>query len=274
MGKKLAFRHGENPGTAHLASLHVQAHVSRLYPLGPHHQLLYAFCLAFVQMCGIHGVGALCMRYYSCLGALASFYILAHCANYRNTLMIAYLKGTIIATTTETATILINGTLGYEVYMPLPDLAMLKNNETREVFCYTHTTERTQELYGFLSKEARILFKLLIAYAPGIGPKSGLKILSKIKETELGEAISRNDPGLLEARGIPPKMAEKIIVGLKGKLTGEPSASGASNYSYEAQEALLNLGYNKNEIRTALHDIDVANLSTQDIVKHALKRLR
>ena len=78
-------------------------------------------------------------------------------------------------------------------------------------------------------------------------------------------------------------MAQRIILELKDKLTGEiPEANtgsaafipaSAGNKASEASAALASLGYSQSEIGKALKGIDIDNLSLEEIVRMALRAM-
>ena len=99
--------------------------------------------------------------------------------------------------------------------------------------------------------------------------------------------LDENHRELTRAKGVGPKLAQKIILELKDKLTsykGEnvttTSSSGVtvpkSQNIEDAQMVLLSLGYEKDEVATALTK-SVAKLSkdapAEDILKDSLRIL-
>lgn len=189
--------------------------------------------------------------------------------------MISYLKGIVLEKSAETATILINETMGYELFVPEDDLIALKEKQEVAFFCYHHKTERSEELYGFVARERKNLFKLLIENVTGVGPKSALKIVAKDDAARIRAAIAKGDHGLLAAIGIGRKTAEKIIAGLKGKIQAISDAhlSTASTAANDALQALVSLGYTRTEAETALRKIEHQGKTTETILKESLTLL-
>ena len=97
------------------------------------------------------------------------------------------------------------------------------------------------------------------------------------------DALLGDEKTLTMAQGVGKKMAQRIILELKDKLTGElpESASGsaavipaaAGNKASEASAALASLGYSQSEIGRALKGIDVDHLSLEEIVRMALRAM-
>lgn len=190
--------------------------------------------------------------------------------------MISYLKGTILQIDGESTIVLINDNIGYQVFMIVSDIAQLKKNQQIELFCHHHITDRSQELYAFLNADSKRLFKLLIDNVSGVGPKSALKILDKINFNDIKTALDQGNATKLESRGLTRKSAEKIIVGLKGKIDGAEEMLNFQTTSPELQEALYaltNLGYKKFEAQAVLNQIDASGKSTEDIIRAALRGL-
>ena len=142
------------------------------------------------------------------------------------------------------------------------------------------------ELYGFASGEELKLFQQLISVS-GVGPKAALSILSSNTPANLALSIITGDEKALTcAQGIGKKIAQRVILELKDKLSkGQSiSASGETvsipgvtvipqNKLSEAGAALAVLGYSQAEISIALKGIDVDTLPLEQIVRLALKNM-
>lgn len=97
--------------------------------------------------------------------------------------------------------------------------------------------------------------------------------------------VSGNEKALTSAPGIGKKIAQRIILELKDKLSkgqlttggGEAFAGGVTiipeNKASEASAALAVLGYSQNEIAVALKGVDLETLSLEEVVKQALKKM-
>src|SRR4051812_48958675 len=114
------------------------------------------------------------------------------------------------------------GGVGYEVLVP--DSVMLRlpapgepvNLLTRQIF-----REDAVTLYGFLETFQRRLFDLLIS-VKGCGPKIGLSLIGQLGEETVANAIVGQDARqLARATGVGPKLAERIILELKDKMSEE-----------------------------------------------------
>lgn len=79
-------------------------------------------------------------------------------------------------------------------------------------------------LFGFASEEERRLFKLLLP-VKGVGPSTALRLLSSGRSVqEVERAIASGDPKRIKAKGVGPKIAERVAIELKDKV-GLPVAS-------------------------------------------------
>ena len=100
-----------------------------------------------------------------------------------------------------------------------------------------------------------------------------MNILSVASVETLKKAIINEESSILtKVSGIGTKIAEKIILELKSKVSGEylDKKGGASG---EAIDALVSLGYRLQEAREALKKIPESVEEVGDKVKHALKIL-
>jgi len=191
--------------------------------------------------------------------------------------MISYLKGILIAKTSDTGTVLINDAIGYDVRMNPVELSGLIMQTPLALHCYHHITDRSQELYGFLSPQTKEIFILLIENVAGIGPRSALKIIAKINSETLNKALATGNANALSEIGIGQKTAEKIIAGLKGKVNTVASASDSVKIvppvMRETLDALVSLGYSKSESEHALQQIEAGTKKTEILIKEALHLL-
>ncbi len=144
-----------------------------------------------------------------------------------------------------------------------------------KVFSHLHMREDGLELYGFLSEQELSFFELLISVS-GVGPKSALAILDVAKLDELSAAIKEGRPDLLtRASGIGRKTGERIIVELRTKVQSAKSGLVVEKMESDADilEALVNLGYRRDDARAALARIDPKTHGTEDRLRAALAAL-
>ncbi len=194
--------------------------------------------------------------------------------------MIAFLKGVVIEKGEDYFILDVEG-VGYEVFTPTTTLEKLTLTQPLSLNIYTAVREDQISLFGFHSLREKKVFLLLISVS-GIGPKLALNILSGISTEELIAAIYQGNLVRLTAiSGVGKKTAERLIVELKDKLLKlcetpvlsekQMQSSSATN---DVLSALLNLGYNKNEIEKVLSRLQL-NESTgfEASLKSALQAL-
>jgi len=204
--------------------------------------------------------------------------------------MFDYIKGIITAkTNTSKGTYLTIETagLGYLLEVTGRDYSLVKELETEgKIYTVLLHREDKMSLCGFLHREERDIFNILISVS-GVGSKMALTLIDEFESSELiGLVIEGNYKELTRAKGVGPKLAQKIILELKDKLmnyqTKEPiQVSGMSTKQdtqavEDAQMVLTSLGYEREEIKNALAK-SAANLkenaSAEEILKEALRVL-
>jgi Holliday junction DNA helicase RuvA len=187
--------------------------------------------------------------------------------------MIAKLKGKIEYLKDNYAVVDVAG-VGYKVYLTVYAFGKLAGQAEADLFIHTHVREDAIDLYGFLTMDELEMFELLISIS-GVGPKSGLGILTVATPKTIKTAILNEDSSILtRVSGVGKKTAERVILELKNKIADMPEAEkeGAISDS-DAIEALISMGYSVTEARDALK---LVPLEVQDIgqrVKMALKNL-
>ena len=133
-----------------------------------------------------------------------------------------------------------------------------------------------------------VVFRLLIGVS-GVGPKAALAILSEAPPSKLALSIITGDAKLLmQAPGIGKKIAQRIVLELRDKMSSEqqdaPAAGlpapalaqqpkGSVNHTQEAVAALLVLGYTQAEAFAAMEGCPADGASAEDMIRYCLKRL-
>ena len=165
--------------------------------------------------------------------------------------------------------------VGYEVDVPMSTFYNLPAAGA-PVTLLTHLVVRedAHTLYGFGTE--RDAFPQLIRIS-GIGPRMALAVLSGMSVSDLAQAVSTQQAGrLTKLPGIGKKIAERLLLELKGKLSPDLSASGAAAPASDAhadiQQALLALGYSEKEAAAALKALP-ADVGVSEGIKQALKTL-
>jgi len=194
--------------------------------------------------------------------------------------MISYIQGEIINSSVsdrfDTVEVLTSQGIGYEVVVP-------KNTHidgAKDTVLYTShiIREDSQTLYGFVNREDKKLFNLLITVS-GVGPKSAISIMSKFSISQLSKLIATEDfKTISTVPGLGKKSAQKIIVELKGNL-GWVQSDGKevddnSEVLKELKEALKSLGFDSNQIKDSIvnaqKSLEKEKYSVEELIKFAL----
>ncbi len=197
--------------------------------------------------------------------------------------MIYHLNGELVLCEQSMAVIDCGG-VGYKLFITGNTLGKIagKTGERVKLFTYMKVSEDAVDLYGFADEEELQVFKMLISVS-GVGAKFAISILSLMTPSRLAQAVSTGDAkAIAQAQGVGPKIAQRIILELKDKLSRQLSAdedigddimtgSVQNNFS-DAIDTLLVLGYNRREAAAALKGLD-ASLPLEEVVKQALKKL-
>ena len=180
--------------------------------------------------------------------------------------MLEFIEGKISDITPSYIVISTNG-IGFQVYTPNP--YSFKEREFTKVYLYNHIREEEYTLDGFKSKEERELF-LKLFIVKGLGPKTGIGILAGSTPNGIIDAIEREN--ILYIKKFPKvgeKLARQIILDLKAKLV---STNNKSDVNEELIEALLALGYKRQDVSKISKEID-STLPIETQLKEALKLL-
>lgn len=199
--------------------------------------------------------------------------------------MFYYLNGTVAEILPYLAVIDCGG-VGYACRTTNHTLASLKKGKPGKLYTYLNVGEDIFELYGFSTQNELNSFKLLLGVS-GVGPKAALSILSSGTPESLAMAIVTGDEkALTAAQGIGKKIAQRIILELKDKMSKETAAGldfsggkGASapavfsSKAADAAQALAVLGYSSQEVSQALRGIDMETLPLEEIIRQSLKKM-
>jgi holliday junction DNA helicase RuvA len=194
--------------------------------------------------------------------------------------MIAYIDGKLTHKDPTYVIIDVNG-IGYQIKISLSTYSSLPAGERCKLHTYLHIKEDAHTLYGFTTAAEKEVFLHLISIS-GVGPNTGLMILSSLSVEEVQQAIIREDVRTIQqVKGIGAKTAQRVILELKDKMKKEvllsdsvvPAAAHNTNRA-EALSALVTLGFAKNVAEKTLDTIikrEGGNLSVEELIKFALK---
>ena len=189
--------------------------------------------------------------------------------------MLSYIKGQDKLKPAQFIIIENNG-IGYKVFVSADLLLESKVGDEVELYTYQHVREDALMLFGFKNYDQLQLFELLISIS-GVGPKTALGVFAVAEPADIKSAIVNEDASVLKkVSGIGAKTAERIVLELKNKVTGdfgEIKTKEELSGDVDSIEALVSLGYSANDAREALKQVDKTITNPSDKVREALKYL-
>lgn len=197
-------------------------------------------------------------------------------------IMIYSVKGKLIHCGQDFAVIECGG-VGYACNTTLSTIGQIQGTQG-DVTLYTSMVVREDDvsLYGFATLDELQAFKLLTSVS-GVGPKAGLAILSVCTPQSFALAVASGDSKTFtKAKGVGPKVAQRIVLELKDKVSKETelmgensgvdfSAASTGNAS-EAISALVVLGYSQSDAARFISALD-PDTPVEDMIKQALRGL-
>ena len=156
----------------------------------------------------------------------------------------------------------------------------------QEVTLLTHlwVKEDGMELFGFSTEQEKHCFRLLIGVS-GVGPRVALAILSDAAPDRLMLSIAAGDAkALTRAQGVGAKLAQRIILELRDKVTDEDigssfgeeqgtiaalGESAKNTAKSEAISALVALGYGQTDAAAVIAPME-ESLAVDELIRRAL----
>jgi Holliday junction DNA helicase RuvA len=213
--------------------------------------------------------------------------------------MIGKVTGRIDYKTTDHLLIETSG-VGYLIYCSDRTLANLPGpGEVTALYTELVVREDLMQLYGFLTLAEKEWHRLLTT-VQGVGAKAALAILGTLGPDGVSRAIALGDWNAVKAaKGIGPKIAQRVVLDLKDKapdvisMTGQPAQVSddaviepgtapasppkppmrTSSAQADALSALTNLGYGPSDAAAAVAQAagDMPDANDADLIKAALK---
>ena len=162
------------------------------------------------------------------------------------------------------------------------DTISVNEDKTQKIYSVLTHREDAMSLYGFVNKETRDIFQILLSVS-GVGAKMALALLNEFDACDvISLVIDGNYKELTRAKGVGPKLAQKIILELKDKLmkTEFPKSASSAIPQTQAisdtQAVLLSLGYEEDEIENALSKVlptIAENSNSEEVLRKALTTL-
>lgn len=166
--------------------------------------------------------------------------------------------------------VLENNNIGYII--KVSDSSIYEVGESKKIFLYNHIKEDESSLYGFSEKCEKNFFLTLIK-VKGLGPKMALNFLSIYNVEEIIRAINNEDSNFLKKiPKVGDKLSKQIILDLGGKIKLDDEISVDEDIE-DVMNALLGLGFKKNEVEKILKNLDKEK-SISEKIKEALKILK
>ena len=173
--------------------------------------------------------------------------------------------------------------IGYLLEITEHDFLQFDIDEKNQQKIYVLLTHRedAMSLYGFQNKETRDIFQILLSVS-GVGAKMAIALLNEFDACDLISLVIDGDfKELTKAKGVGPKLAQKIILELKDKLmkTELPKSTSSLPQSQavtDTKSVLLSLGYEEKEIEDALKKILSAvedETNSEEVLRKALTTL-
>lgn len=162
-------------------------------------------------------------------------------------------------------------------------LSKISGEDEVRLLTYMNVREDAIELFGFADEDELSAFKMLISVS-GVGAKYALAILSDVTPAQFAMAVASGDSKLLsKTKGIGPKLASRIVLELKDKISKNADMSGcapidmtspipSNSNASEALAALVVLGYTQSEAAKVIGKLDPM-MSVEDMIKTALKAM-
>ncbi len=199
--------------------------------------------------------------------------------------MFHYLSG-VVAELYPNLAVIDCGGVGFEVNTSSYTLSQLKAGEKAKLYTYVHIREDSFEIYGFSGKSEKRCFEMLLGVS-GVGPKAALSILSvNTPESLIMSIVSGNERAITAAAGVGKKIAQRVILELKDKVSKEMNGSVPEMPSFaaapsgnaapavnDALAGLTVLGYSSAEIAPVLKRIDTRDMTAEQIIKTVLKQM-
>ena len=192
--------------------------------------------------------------------------------------MISRLRGLLIEKQAPSLVVDVQG-VGYEILAPMSTFYNLPDiNSDVSLLTHLSVREDAHVLYGFLTESERSLFRDLIRVS-GVGPKLSLSIISSMELAIFAQCINQNDTKrLIKIPGVGKKMAERLVVEMRDRLSSVKTTSTTSPVTKEiatpvedAISALIALGYKPADARRWVQAVAEDGLTSEVLIRKALQ---
>ena len=162
------------------------------------------------------------------------------------------------------------------------DLLAVNSEKYQKIYAHLAHKEDSMSLYGFINKETRDIFQILLSVS-GVGAKMAIALLNEFDACDvITLVIDGNYKELTRAKGVGPKLAQKIILELKDKLIKSDIPKSTSSFIpqtqavSDTQAVLLSLGYEPEEIEDAIKKVMPTikeSTNSEEVLRKALTTL-
>lgn len=202
--------------------------------------------------------------------------------------MIGRLRGVLLEKQPPHLLVDVHG-VGYDLLAPMTTFYSLPA-VGEEVVLHTHfsVSENAQQLFAFINKEDRALFRQLIKVS-NVGPKMALGILSGMDSSEFVRCVMNNNlNALVQVPGVGKKTAERLIVEMRDRLRdwsaaadgpipapAKAAVTSENQIVADAESALIALGYKPVEAAKAINGVlSEQNVErSEDLIRLALRSM-
>ncbi|MBO4868412.1 MAG: Holliday junction branch migration protein RuvA [Clostridia bacterium] len=192
--------------------------------------------------------------------------------------MFYYIEGNVVFAEPSAAVIDVGG-VAYKMTVSYNTFALLAGADRARLYTHLSVSENGVELYGFRDTDELEVYRLLTGIS-GVGPKAALSVLSIMTPAQLQRAVASDDSrAIAKAQGIGGKTAQLIILKLKDKLDAYRASEAAVSVNAngavaaDAIDALVSLGYLKNDVTKIIGSMKIADMSVEDVIREALRRM-
>ena len=190
--------------------------------------------------------------------------------------MIGKLNGILENIFDDNLLINVNGVC-YIVFSTAKLLRNLFLGEEISLFIHTMQKDGMLTLYGFREYQEKELF-ILLTSVQGVGGRMGIVLIGELDHQMLVTAIQQENPKILQqVSGIGAKIAVRIINELKSNKKFFASYATISDSHYnlkqDAISALVNLGFNKGDVISAVEYSLKHNTDLELIIRNCITRL-
>ena len=192
--------------------------------------------------------------------------------------MFDYLSGRLVSRGPDEVVLDVGG-VGYQLFVSGQTLGRLPapRGESAPVTLFVHDMTRDERpvLFGFASREERVLFLKLLTVSR-VGPGIALSLLSALEPGALAAAVEAGDhKSLSRVKGVGGRLAERLVVELKGRLADlGPLPGRLTDQRAAVTSALVALGYPRPSAEQAADRVCAgagATASLETLLKQALR---